>query len=709
MHRNIFLFIMGLFLIVPVFGQNNFSNFTSLKSEGKIPPDFRKYITSESKEDLLLKRLFTSGLILYGTELNQYVNKVADQVLKDHPDLRKEMRFYILRSSAVNAFAFSDHLILINLGLLAQIQNESELAFIISHELIHIVNKHIEKEKTEKRRKKDKVNYNSKKDQYLVYHNRSREHEYESDKEGFTKFFEKSGYNIEDIDGVYDVLQYGYLPFEETKLDRGFLETDFYKFPDSYFLVNLTPIRNREDYIDTLSTHPNILKRRTIMSDLVENSSHKGGASFIQPESLFLRIRTLARFECINLLLTTHDYGESFFNSYVLQKEFPNNEFLEQAIVASLYGISKHKLSEGISEIIGSYKDFEGEIQQIMHFFTRYNKDESTILALRFAWDASNKYPENTYFPLIVNDLIKSLLNRKKLNYTDYSDYPMGYDVSLIPADTISTDSTTTTQTGKNRFGKIKSTTKKTKVKPTETFKTQNYMLVDLRKDTTFMNLVEQNLKNVEDKEILDVIDENKFDDKVCNSLIVWYPNYYIQKSSNKIEMNNQKIEKMVTQSIKNLNVEAQTVYDLPIENFSTERYNQYCKIQNFYYEYNYSSGIPMIYYESNHIEDACLEFGGTCINFVNVYSKRSSSIYLLYFWFIPPTYPILLFAPQMFVHSLLPTKDTQTEYVIINLSTGEQIVQKSAYIEGRNNTPAINVFINRMFYNYSPKKVNNK
>ena len=36
-----------------------------------------------------------------------------------------------------------------------------------------------------------------------------------------------------------------------------------------------------------------------------------------------------------------------------------------------------------------------------------------------------------------------------------------------------------------------------------------------------------------EDKEILDVIDENKFDEKLCNSLIVWYPKYYIQKSTN--------------------------------------------------------------------------------------------------------------------------------------------------------------------------------
>lgn len=709
MQRNILLFMVGLFLIVPLFGQNDFSDFTSLKSEGKIPADFKKYITSENKEDLLLKRLFSSGLILYGTELNQYVEKVADQVLKDHPDLRKEMRFYILRSSAVNAFAFSDHVILINLGLLAQIQNESELAFIISHELIHIVNKHIEKEKIEKRKKKSNHNEDSKKDQYLVYHNRSREHEFESDKEGFVKFFEKSGYNIEDIDGVFDVLQYGYLPFDEIRFDREFFETNFYKFPDSYFLVNLTPIRSREDFIDTLSTHPNIFKRRTIMSDLVENSSYKGGASFIQSESQFYRIRTLARLECINLFLTTHDYGKSFFNSYILLKEFPNNEFLEQAIVASLYGISKHKQNEGIAEVIGSYKDFEGQIQQVMHFFTRYNKDESALLTLRFAWQASKNYPQNTYFPQIIEDMMKDLHNRKKLNYADYSDYPMGYDLSLIPADTISTDTIANIQTGKNRFGKIKSVLKTTKVKPTETFKTQNYMLVDLRADSTFMSSVEQNLKDLEDKEILDVIDDNNFDEKICNSLIIWYPNYYIHYSNNDVKMNNKKIEDIITYTIKNQKVEAQPVYNMQLSDFTTERYNQYCKIQNFYYEYSYSNGIPMFFYESNNIEDACLEFGGSCISFINAYTDRATGLGGLYLFFVPPAYLILPFAPQVFIHSIIKSQDTQVEYVLIDLKTGKKIIQKSAFIEGKNNTPALNVFIDRMFYNYSPKKGNSK
>ncbi|PKP20343.1 MAG: hypothetical protein CVU04_04030, partial [Bacteroidetes bacterium HGW-Bacteroidetes-20] len=251
---------MGI-LIGNSFAQNYFSNFSSLKSEGKMPNDFKKYLTSDVKEDMNLKRLFSSGLIVYGSELNIYVEKVADQLLKDYPDLRKKMRFYILKSTVVNAYAFNDHIIIINLGLLAQIQNESELAFILAHEMVHIVNNHIEIEKKE-RKKKNK--YDSTKDKFLSYHNRSRDHEYESDKEGFIKFYEKSGYSLEAINGVFDVLQYGYLPFDEFKFDREFVETNFYKFPDNYFLVNLSPIRNREDFIDTLSTHPNILKRRTI-------------------------------------------------------------------------------------------------------------------------------------------------------------------------------------------------------------------------------------------------------------------------------------------------------------------------------------------------------------------------------------------------------------------------------------------------------------
>ncbi len=704
MFKKFFILTIFTLLLVPLVGQDPLSSYTFLKSEGKMPSDFKKYIESENREDMVLKRLFMSGLVVYGSELNVYIDKVADQLLKDYPELRKEMRFYILKSPAVNAFAFSDHIIFINLGLLAQIQNESELAFVISHELIHIVNKHVEIEKKEK---KKKTKYDSKKDQFLVYHNRSREHEYESDREGFIKFFEKSGYSLEAVNGVFDVLQYGYLPFDEIKFDRQFVETNYYKFPDSYFLVNLTPIRSREDFIDTLSSHPNILKRRTIINELVEKSSSSNGSLFFQPESLFYEVRNIARFESINLYLATHDYANSFYNTYILLKEFPDNQFLNQALYFSLYGIAKHKNKESITELLGSYKDFEGEIQQVYHFFTKLNKDETALLALRYSWEFSKKYPQNEFVKNIIKDILKDLHTRKKLNYSDYSDYPMGIDVSTIQVDTIKVDTVNTTQT-KSRFEKIKNNQNKSKVIPIERFKTQNFMLVHLRQDSLFMEAVENVLKQVEDKEILDVIDEGKFNEKLCNSVIVWAPKYY-KISGDLVTVKNGVIENMINSSIKDQKIEAHKIFDYEIPELTTEKYNHYCQIQNFYYEYLYSNDIPMLFYQSNEIEDACIDFGGTCINFITAYREYADFTFERAFLFVPPMYIIYALAPEMFVHLLFKASYTSVHYALVDLKTGEKIVEKSAYIQGRNNTAAMNVFIYNMFNQYAPKKGNSK
>lgn len=704
--RLLFYLLLAIFTL-NIQAQDYLSNFTSLKSEGKMPKDFKMYISSKSDEEAYLKRIFSSGLILYGSELNRYIDRVADQLLKDHPDLRKQMRFYILKSTAVNAYAFNDNIIFVNIGLLAQIQNESELAFILAHELIHIVNKHIEIEKKDKKSRKNKTKYDSRKDQFLAYHNRSREHEYESDKEGFIKFYENSGYSLDAINGVFDVLQYGYLPFDEIKFVRDFVETDFYKFPDNYFLVNLTPIRSREDFIDTLSTHPSVLKRRTIMQDMVENSSVKNGALFIQSDSLFYKIRNLSRFECLNLFVKNHEYASSFFNAYILWKDFPENEFVNQTIFYSLYGVAKHKNKESISELLGSYKEYEGEIQQMYHFLIKINKDESYLLALRFAWDFSKKYPNNQFAKLVINDIIKDLHLRKKMAYQDYSDYPMGFDISTIPVETDKSDSVQTTPS-KGRFEKIKSPKNKSKVIPTDRFKTYNYMLVDYRQDSTFMDLVENNLKLIEDKEVLETINEGKLDETVCNSMIVFAPKYYYIKKG-KISIKNYEIENIITSSIKNQNVSAITVYENQIEEFDTERYNYYCKINDFYSEYSHSTDIQMVYSQSNNIEDACNAFGGTCINFVEVYKENetfNSSTILL---FIPPMYFVMPFVPELFVHIFLRSSTITAKYTVVNLMTGERMASQTETINGKNNGPALNNLINHFYNTYSPKKGSSK
>jgi len=84
--------------------------------------------------------LLLSGDKLFNDPLTIYVNKVADELLKNEPELRKKIKIYVTKSSDVNAHAFDKGFIFINVGLLAQLENEAQLAFILSHEINQIKN-----------------------------------------------------------------------------------------------------------------------------------------------------------------------------------------------------------------------------------------------------------------------------------------------------------------------------------------------------------------------------------------------------------------------------------------------------------------------------------------------------------------------------------------------------------------------------------------
>jgi predicted Zn-dependent protease len=358
MKKQIILLSVFLFSIHSLTAQQYLDSFKPLKSEGEIPSDFQVLInkkTNAADFNLFLKEMFLRGNILYGNKLNQYINTIADNVLKDYPTLRNELRFYILKSPVVNASATENGIILINVGLMAQVSSESELAFIISHEIVHYVEHHL----IHLNNYEDKLNKKEYKDYYIKYHNRSREQEIEADKLGFERYYKHSPYSYAAINGVFDVLQYSELPFDEIPFLRSYMETDFYQFPENYFLSAITPIRSRDDYIDTLSTHPNIQKRRENIQYLSGGLSDEGRKTFVQSEALFKEIRDLARFECINLYLTQHEFEEAFYNTFILEKTFPDNSFLRLAKTASIYGIAKCKSQGRLSQAIENYKKRE--------------------------------------------------------------------------------------------------------------------------------------------------------------------------------------------------------------------------------------------------------------------------------------------------------------------------------------------------------------
>jgi Zn-dependent protease with chaperone function len=91
-----------------------------------------------------IQEMKSSGLIppqVANKEIVDYVNRVARKVAA-HSDLRVPLQVTVLNSKEINAFALPGGFLFIERGLLEAVDDESELAGVIGHEMSHIVARH---------------------------------------------------------------------------------------------------------------------------------------------------------------------------------------------------------------------------------------------------------------------------------------------------------------------------------------------------------------------------------------------------------------------------------------------------------------------------------------------------------------------------------------------------------------------------------------
>jgi hypothetical protein len=118
----------------------------------------------ESPEDVKLKlslqstRKLTSDEVSFGSvtfkllkndELSSYVSRIGRSVIPDyqkelpngHP-VKIDFNFYVVEDSTFNACAYPDGSVFIHTALLAQLENEAQLATILGHEISHVTYEH---------------------------------------------------------------------------------------------------------------------------------------------------------------------------------------------------------------------------------------------------------------------------------------------------------------------------------------------------------------------------------------------------------------------------------------------------------------------------------------------------------------------------------------------------------------------------------------
>lgn len=440
-HPSILLFVW--LLCITAMAQS--FRFKPLSAQGPVPDDFTKdYYSKMQKEierlekskdldkkeeihfhqmnEFLVDRYMTTGKVIYGDEITIYLNKVLDKVLEKHQSLRRELRVYAVRSADFNAYTTNNGIIFVNMGLLAELATEAQLAYVLAHEIVHYVENHVRKDYDFKG---DILQNRSTFDDNTVavsksYYSFSKEHEIEADQKGYTEYFAHTGYSKLAPFELMEIMLYSYLPFDEIEFDINILNSKHYGISNLELReFEAQPISARDDVSDAMSTHPNIKKRTEALYDFLRKK--KEGSDFLVSETDFYRVRDLARFESLDDYLRTARFDRAIYQAFLLMKKYPDDDYLKRAIVFAIYGTSVYKNYFELPPYVKNMKGVEGELSRVRNILKKIEPESLNILAVAKTYEYYKLHPDDLLAKRMYQDAMWELthFHNKKLTYFD--------------------------------------------------------------------------------------------------------------------------------------------------------------------------------------------------------------------------------------------------------------------------------------------------
>ncbi|MFM1876277.1 MAG: hypothetical protein RL266_2014 [Bacteroidota bacterium] len=365
------------------------------------------------ESNFLIDQVLNSGRVLFNDPVSEYLDGILSEILKTEPELKQKLRVYAVRSTMVNSFTTDDGIILVNVGLVAQLETEAQLAFILCHEISHFTENHVINAyvKREEIKESDGQVKRSIFDEKLLGQSQySKELEKEADRLGLQRFL-NTEYTTTDVSNVFEVMRYAHLPFDDLPFDRKFFDHGFYRINESYYLNKVRPVEALDADLSS-ETHPSPLERQQLLATVLARHGSRTGQSFILGKERFDHIRNICRFELSDLYLKANNPIRSIYNSYLLQRSFPDNVFLQETIARSLYRLSKYKSGGNYGFVHPGFSHIEGESQQLFHMLYRLEPEELCVLATGHVWRTLLSYPQNKDLERMADDLLHDLMRQ---------------------------------------------------------------------------------------------------------------------------------------------------------------------------------------------------------------------------------------------------------------------------------------------------------
>lgn len=386
-----------------------FENYRALEVSGTIPSEFLETATeryernarnvavdqqraSRKAEDRFFEingfnseMLRFSGRVLLNDTVTAYLNRITDRLLKDAPRLRGRISVYTMRSSAVNAFATPDGMILVNLGLLTRLSSEDELAFVLAHEIAHVYKRHSLNSYMQKYGFEMGTNTSKDYQRSWELHSYSQFSEMQADSLGYD-LYTRAGYRQLASMDVLLALGYADYPYANEQPDWNSWQSDRFVFP----AVLLDSVYCKPDLVDgdeSTSTHPALSTRAEQLTSFIADLTDT-----VTPyDSTYAFYRNTALFECAHLYNQEGDWVNGFYHTSLLLKANPGNVFLAREWARSLY----------IAAIYRNRNKFDqneqvcGEARRFFDIVVQQTAEQTNTMVLRMLWSLHLQYPDD--------------------------------------------------------------------------------------------------------------------------------------------------------------------------------------------------------------------------------------------------------------------------------------------------------------------------
>ena len=305
-----------------------------------------------------LSEMFSQHEIMSEPVADTYLNSLANEIISNNPVLKPlGAHFHFSKVYWPNASSLGEGTVIFNIGLFAKLNTESEVVFVLCHELAHLYLDHSNKGvkqyvntvnsvdfqqelKDIKRSKYEKNKQLDKLEKGIVFNSRRHGRAFESDADSMALvFMQHTRFNLNGALTCLSLLdEIDKDTYDTEKGLPALFNAPEYPFRNSWTRQEETlfgamaekKLSSKEE--DSLKTHPDCKSRIDKLKPMLARTLASPGKDFVISEDGFRSLRQRFGFDIVEFCFESKRISRCLYNSMELLNAYPGNGYLESMI-----------------------------------------------------------------------------------------------------------------------------------------------------------------------------------------------------------------------------------------------------------------------------------------------------------------------------------------------------------------------------------------